>query len=134
MTATDLDAWRGVAAEGSDDLSSETTVRLQERSRRLLGSLLRPHRRTLWYAVVLLLVQNAAAMAGPLLVAVGIDKAIPAIDDGRGAALLVGVTVALVVAAVPRLRPVPAALAGVPRALHVRPGHLPADERRGRDR
>ena len=100
MTATDLDAWRGVAAEGSDDLSNETTVRLQERSRRLLGSLLRPHRRTLWYAVVLLLVQNAAAMAGPLLVAVGIDKAIPAIDDGQGPALLVGVTVALVVAAV----------------------------------
>ncbi len=100
MTATDLDAWRGVAAEGSDDLSSETTVRLQERSRRLLGSLLRPHRRTLWYAVVLLLVQNAAAMAGPLLVAVGIDKAIPAIDDGEGPALLIGVTVALVVAAV----------------------------------
>ena len=100
MTATDLDAWRGVAAEGSDDLSNETTVRLQERSRRLLGSLLRPHRRTLWYAVVLLLVQNAAAMAGPLLVAVGIDKAIPAIDDGEGPALLIGVTVALVVAAV----------------------------------
>ena len=44
--------------------------------------------------------QNAAAMAGPLLVAVGIDKAIPAIDDGEGPALLVGVTVALVVAAV----------------------------------
>ena len=100
MSSTDLDAWRGVAAEGTDDLSADTTVRLRRRSRRLLGSLLRPHRRSVRYAVALLLLQNAAAMAGPFLVGVGIDRAIPAIDRGDGSGLLVTVTVALLVAAV----------------------------------
>jgi ATP-binding cassette, subfamily B, bacterial len=100
VSATDLDAWRGVAAEGTDDLSADTTVRLRRRSRRLLGSLLRPHRRSVRYAVALLLLQNAAAMAGPFLVGVGIDRAIPAIDSGDGSGLLVTVTVALLVAAV----------------------------------
>ncbi|MGZ4611129.1 MAG: ABC transporter ATP-binding protein [Actinomycetes bacterium] len=100
MTTTDIDAWRGVAAEGNDELSGDTTVRLRRRSRRLLGSLLRPHHRTLWYAVALLLLQNAAAMAGPYLVKIGIDRAIPAIDRGDGSTMLLVVTAALVAAAV----------------------------------
>ncbi|MGZ4597867.1 MAG: ABC transporter ATP-binding protein, partial [Actinomycetes bacterium] len=100
MTTTDIDAWRGVAAEGNDELSGDTTVRLRRRSRRLLGSLLRPHHRTLWYAVALLLLQNAAAMAGPYLVKIGIDRAIPAIDRGDGPTMLLVVTAALVAAAV----------------------------------
>jgi ATP-binding cassette, subfamily B, bacterial len=92
-------AWRGVAAEGADDLSDEVTIRLRQRSRRLLASLLRPHRRAVWVAVVLLLVQNAAAMAGPYLVAVGIDRGIPPLRAGHPATVLVVVTVAFVVAA-----------------------------------
>src|SRR5690606_8550474 len=70
----DGSAWRGIAqdadaertaAEGNDEGS---TVRLRRSSRALLGSLLRPHRGALALAVVLLLIQNAAAMAGPYLV------------------------------------------------------------------
>ncbi len=97
---TDVQAWRGVAAEDNDELTEGTTVRLRRRSRRLLGSLLRPHRRTMVWAVVLLLLQNAAAMSGPYLVKVGIDRGIPAVDRGDGSRLLVVVTVALIGAAV----------------------------------
>ncbi|MCW2674171.1 MAG: transporter [Frankiales bacterium] len=90
---TSLD-WRGVAAEGRDDLDDATTVRLRARSRALLRSLLRPHKRRLWWATALLLVSNFAAMAGPYLVAVGIDRGI---GDDR---LLTEVVIALVVVAV----------------------------------
>jgi ABC-type multidrug transport system fused ATPase/permease subunit len=96
----DVQAWRGVAAEGSEDLSADTTVRLRARSRALLGDLLRPHRRRLTLAALLLLAQNAAAMAGPYLVKVGIDRGIPPIREHRGSGLLTAVTVALLVTAV----------------------------------
>ena len=35
--------WRGVAAEEIEEISHSTGLRLQARSRKLLGSLLRPH-------------------------------------------------------------------------------------------
>jgi ABC-type multidrug transport system fused ATPase/permease subunit len=97
---TDLRSWRGVALRDVDELSDETTVRLRRRSRRLLGILLRPHRRTLWVALVLLLLQNAAAMSGPYLVKVGIDRGIPPLDTHGDATVLTVVTVAFVTAAV----------------------------------
>ena len=37
--------WRGVAAEKQDELPDRVSVLLRVRSRRLLGDLLRPHRR-----------------------------------------------------------------------------------------
>jgi ATP-binding cassette, subfamily B, bacterial len=95
-----VDSWRGVAAEHQDDLPSDTRVRLQRRSRRLLGSLLRPHRRSLWWVLVLLLLQNAAAMTGPYLVKVGIDRGIPPLNSGGAPTVLIVVTVAFVVASV----------------------------------
>jgi ATP-binding cassette subfamily B protein len=95
----DVQAWRGVAAERTEDLSVDTTVRLRARSRALLGQLLRPHRRRLAIAALLLLAQNIASMAGPYLVAVGIDRGIPPIRDGRGSAVITAVTVALLVSA-----------------------------------
>jgi ABC-type multidrug transport system fused ATPase/permease subunit len=97
---TDLRSWRGIARRDVDELSDETTVRLRRRSRRLLGILLRPHRRTLWVALVLLLLQNAAAMSGPYLVKVGIDRGIPPLDTHGDATVLTVVTVAFVAAAV----------------------------------
>jgi len=102
----DVRAWRGVAteedaertaAEGTDKAS---VVRLRVSSRRLLGSLLRPHRRLLWFAVVLLLTQNAAGMAGPYLVKLGIDRGIPPLTRSNDATVLVGVAIAFAVAAV----------------------------------
>jgi ATP-binding cassette subfamily B protein len=54
----------------------------------LLRSLLHPHRARVWVATVLLLVQQAAVQAGPLLVAYAIDRAIPAVRDGRHGPLI----------------------------------------------
>ena len=81
--------WRGVAAEEVDEVPERIGLLLRARSRRLLGVLLRPHRRALWAVVGLVLGQNAAAMAGPWLVGVGIDKGIPALLDGNWTPLLV---------------------------------------------
>jgi ATP-binding cassette subfamily B protein len=95
---TDVQSWRGVGAEGADELSGETTLRLRARSRRLLGSLLRPHKRLVGWAVALLLVQNAAGLAGPYLVKLGIDRGLPPLiarDDFR---VIVTVMVAFAVA------------------------------------
>ena len=85
--AADKD-WRGVAAEDVDELPEKISIVLRARSRRLLGSLLRPHRRAVWVVLVLMLLQNAAAMVGPWLVGVGIDKGIPALIEGDWGPLL----------------------------------------------
>jgi ABC-type multidrug transport system fused ATPase/permease subunit len=81
--------WRGVAAEDVDELPEKIGIVLRARSRRLLASLLRPHRRQLWFLVVVVLIQNGAAMLGPWLVGVGIDRGIPALVDGDWVPLLV---------------------------------------------
>ena len=58
--------WRGVAAEDADELSAGAGILLRARSRRLLGELLRPHRRALWALLVVVTVQNVAWLAGPV--------------------------------------------------------------------
>src|SRR3954468_14156095 len=91
--------WRGVALDSRDDeLPTEITQALRGRSRRLLRSLLHPHKRPLTIASGLLLLQNAAAMAGPYLISVGIDKGITPIADNNDPTILIVVTVAFVVA------------------------------------
>ena len=82
MTAPADQDWRGVAAEDVEELPERVGIMLRARSRRLLRTLLRPHRRALWTMLVVILVQNAATMAGPWLVGVGIDRGIPALQDG----------------------------------------------------
>ena len=81
-------AWRGVAAEDDPDVDTQVTLLLRGRSRRLLGSLLRPYRRTLWVTGLVVLAQNLATMAAPLLVGVGIDHALPALREGDWRPLL----------------------------------------------
>ncbi|MEP6665444.1 MAG: ABC transporter ATP-binding protein [Nocardioidaceae bacterium] len=76
--------WRGVAAENSEDIPTTVTLVLQERSRRLLGQLLRPHKRILTWLMVAVLIENAARLSVPYLVKDGIDKGIPPIVAGRG--------------------------------------------------
>lgn len=88
MTQVEAD-WRGVAAERVDTVSGGLTSFLRARTRRLLGSLLRPHRRALGFLAAVAVTQNVAAMAGPYLVKVGIDQGIPAIEAGNGSTRLV---------------------------------------------
>lgn len=94
-TAT-LESWRGVGPDNPEDLPAGVSIRLRARSRRLLGSLLRPHRRAVWVVLVIVLLENAAAMAGPYLVKVGIDSGIPALVAGHGVRELATVMVLLV--------------------------------------
>ncbi|HVA60335.1 MAG TPA: ABC transporter ATP-binding protein [Mycobacteriales bacterium] len=93
---TTIEQWRGVAAEGVDDLPGRVSVLLRRRTRRLLGSLLRPHRRAVGLMGVTILVGNLAAMAGPYLVGLAIDRGIPDVRHGDDTTLVV--IVALIVA------------------------------------
>lgn len=82
------DAWRGVAAEDTEDVSAPVGLRLRARSRRLLGSLIRPYR---WWALlagVVVVVSELAYLVGPLAVAYGIDSAVPALAGGDGRPLV----------------------------------------------
>ncbi len=69
----------GVEGEERDDFSRAESRQIRERSLRLLGSLLRP----LWMRVtitsVVVVVSTAAQVAGPALIAYGIDTGLPAL-------------------------------------------------------
>ncbi|MEV0373689.1 ABC transporter ATP-binding protein [Streptomyces sp. NPDC050636] len=65
-------------------------------SRSLLRSLLAPHHGRVWVTAVLLLIQQIAVQAGPLLVAYAIDHAVPALRaDDYGPLIFVAVAAAL---------------------------------------
>jgi ABC-type multidrug transport system fused ATPase/permease subunit len=93
------DTWRGVAAERVDEVTGGLAGFLRARSRRLLGSLARPHRRFLWLLAGVIVVQNVAGMAGPYLVRLGIDKGIPPLVHHRGSTTLTVVIIAFVASA-----------------------------------
>lgn len=101
----DVEAWRGLASDEDAERTAaeapdqKATLRLRAASRALLASLLRPHRRLLIVMVVLLLVQNAAGMAGPYLVKLGIDRGITPLAAGD-ASVLIGVAIAFMVSAI----------------------------------
>jgi ATP-binding cassette subfamily B protein len=90
----DVTQWRGVAEDAdAERTAAETgdnkaTIRLRASSRRLLGNLMVPHKRALALAVGLLLLQNAAAMAGPYLVMLGIGKGIEPLTNGDASVLI----------------------------------------------
>ena len=96
MSQTTAQAWRGIAAEDADEITASLAALLRTRGRRLLQDLLRPHRA--WCATILLLIviANLAALAGPWLVGVGIDR-IPQVDHNHDAAPLIVVIVAFAV-------------------------------------
>jgi ABC-type multidrug transport system fused ATPase/permease subunit len=91
--------WRGVATEDTEELSAGAGVFLRARSRRLLGELLAPHHGALWGLLAVITGQNIAWLAGPFLIGVGIDVAVPALIDGN-AWPLVWITGAMLAAAV----------------------------------
>ncbi len=99
--------WRGVAAENrGDELTASESGLLQERSRRLLRDLLRPHRTVIRLLLVIVVLENLARLSIPYLVKEGIDRGIPPIRDTGDTSVLytiVGVVVgATVVQAVMR--------------------------------
>ncbi|MFI9229599.1 ABC transporter ATP-binding protein [Streptomyces rimosus] len=86
------------AAAGPDPFEQDVLPTAKGASRSLLGSLLRPHSRRVWVASVLLLLQQAAVQAGPLLVAFAIDHAVPALREGRHGPLIIVATAYLLCA------------------------------------
>jgi ATP-binding cassette, subfamily B, bacterial len=73
--------WRGIAAEKVDDVSAPLAALLRRRSRGLLTDLLRPHKRGVAATAAAIVVASLAALAGPWLVGVAIDRGIPPITS-----------------------------------------------------
>ncbi|HMI26410.1 MAG TPA: ABC transporter ATP-binding protein, partial [Streptosporangiaceae bacterium] len=96
--SADTSAWRGVAAEKADDVSAGLAALLRERSRRLLGDLLRPYRRAVILTISLIVVESLAALAGPWLVGIAIDAGLPPLLHGGDVGPLLGIAAAFAVA------------------------------------
>jgi ABC-type multidrug transport system fused ATPase/permease subunit len=76
------DAWRGIAAEDADEVTGGLAALLRRRARRLLFSLLRPQRGRVIVTFLLIVTASLAALAGPWLVGVALDRGIPPLLHG----------------------------------------------------
>jgi ABC-type multidrug transport system fused ATPase/permease subunit len=81
-TTTGTDAWRGIAAEEVEQMTAGLAAVLRTRARRLLIRLLRPQRARVLGTLLLIVAANLAALAGPWLVGVAIDRGIPPLLHG----------------------------------------------------
>ncbi|MCP2265316.1 ABC transporter ATP-binding protein [Promicromonospora thailandica] len=91
MTATTDQPTRHRPTDAATDdatlLGKEASRAVRRRSMRLLGDLLRPHTKALAWAALLVVASTLGQVAGPWLVAVAIDRAVPALADGSGTPL-----------------------------------------------
>ena len=92
-------SWRGIAAEDVEDVPASLASLLRLRGRRLLQDLLRPHRARVRLILLLITIANLAALAGPWLVGVGIDR-IPQITRSHDPAPLIVIIVAFAAAVI----------------------------------
>ncbi|KQO63890.1 ABC transporter ATP-binding protein [Curtobacterium sp. Leaf261] len=91
----------GVRGEERDDFTKAESIRLRRRSLALLGSLMSPLKVRLWIIAVVVVVSTAGQVAGPALIAYGIDNALPAVmqnDDWTAAFWTVGGYIAVAIA------------------------------------
>ena len=83
----------GVEGEERDDFSRAESKQIRSRSLRLLGSLVRPLRWRIVGTMVVLVISIALQVAGPALIALGINNGLPALleqNDWMPVALIVG--------------------------------------------
>lgn len=73
---------QGVQGEERDDYTKEESRTLRRRSQRLLLELVRPHRARLVGIAVLVVVATSMTVAGPAILAFGINVALPALQGG----------------------------------------------------
>ncbi|MCY7326033.1 MAG: ABC transporter ATP-binding protein, partial [Microbacteriaceae bacterium] len=78
----------GVNGEERADFSKAESSQMRRRSIRLLGSLLNPVRAKLVLTMAVVIVSTIAQVAGPALIAVGIDRGLPALLDGSATPLV----------------------------------------------
>ncbi|MEO6944138.1 MAG: ABC transporter ATP-binding protein [Lacisediminihabitans sp.] len=97
----------GVEGEERDDFSKVESAQIRQRSLRLLGSLLRPLWARVTITVIVVVISTAAQVAGPALIAYGIDSALPALLKKQdwmplslavGAYLIAGIVGAILIA------------------------------------
>jgi ATP-binding cassette, subfamily B, bacterial len=69
----------GVEGEEREDLNKDESRQLRQRSARLLGSLLRPLRGKVAWTFVVVVISTAAQIAGPALIAFGINVGLPSL-------------------------------------------------------
>ena len=82
----------GTANEDNTLLSKADSKAVRRRSLALLASLIRPVRLRFWLTIVMVVVSQLTRVAGPALIAFGIDNALPALQSGdNGPLVLVGV-------------------------------------------
>src|SRR6476660_4634270 len=89
----------GTANEDNAHLSKSDSKAVRRRSLALLGSLIRPVRLRFWLTIATVVLSQAARVAGPALIAFGIDHALPALRAGDNVPLVI-TGVAYLVAAV----------------------------------
>jgi ATP-binding cassette, subfamily B, bacterial len=91
----DIEQWRGVAADTDEEMPTSISIILRRRTRALLSSLLRPHRRSMINVSAAIIIGTGASMAIPALVGVGIDSGIRHARDGDHLTIIV-ITLAIV--------------------------------------
>lgn len=84
MTATPF----GTANEDNAHLSKSDSRAVRRRSLALLRSLIRPVRMRFWLTIAMVVLSQAARVAGPALIAFGIDRALPALQAGDNTPLV----------------------------------------------
>lgn len=78
----------GTANEDNAHLSKSDSRAVRRRSLALLRSLIRPVRARFWLTIAMVVLSQAARVAGPALIAFGIDHALPALQAGNNAPLV----------------------------------------------
>ena len=94
----DAEARLGTAGEDTVHLDRAENAAVRRRSLALLGSLVRPERRRFVITILLVVFSQAARVAGPAIIAYGIDHALPALQDGRDLPLILSGVAYLVAA------------------------------------
>ncbi|MGV8851142.1 MAG: ABC transporter ATP-binding protein [Rhodoglobus sp.] len=86
----------GTSGEERNDYTKDESRQIRQRSLRLLGSLISPLRARVILTMAVVVVSTAAQVAGPALIAFGIDRALPALVDGDGLPLVFTVAAYLI--------------------------------------
>ena len=73
----------GVEGEERSDFTKAESTQIRQRSLRLLGSLVRPLKARVILTMAVVVVSTAAQVAGPALIAIGIDRGLPALVGGE---------------------------------------------------
>ncbi len=114
MSTAPAEAWRGIASEQEEEISGKLGTLLRRRSRRLLADLLGPYRRLVMTIFVLIVTAQVAALVGPWLVGVGIDK-IPQLEATHDAGPMELIIVAFAVAVIVQALATRSYIAGIGR-------------------